>query len=128
MFDAKEFGQQLKSFRETSNHSMLSLAKLIGTSASRIKSWEMGESVPSAKWIVRLSNSLSISTDELLLKCLEEEKTLLPKDLTRSRTALLKDLHETLQALPKQDLMELYVLAEMKQKGLLNKELEPLHA
>ena len=117
MFNAKQFGEQLKSLRETSNHSMLSLAKQIGTSASRIKSWEVGESVPSAKWIVKLSQALAISTDELLLNQTTEDGLPLLSDVTKSRNSLLRDLNELVQHLPKQDLMELYVLAEMKQKG-----------
>lgn len=129
MFNAKQFGEQLKSLRETSNHSMLSLAKQIGTSASRIKSWEVGESVPSAKWIVKLSQALAISTDELLLNQTTEDGLPLLSDVTKSRNSLLRDLNELVQHLPKQDLMELYVLAEVKQKSHIStEEIEILRA
>lgn len=130
MFDAKQFGEQLKSLRETSNHSMLSLAKQIGTSASRIKSWEVGESVPSAKWIVKLSQALAISADELLLNVLDEGEVPHLSDVSKSRNSLLRDLNDMMQSLTKQDLMELYVLAEVKQKSVMNaaEEVEVLRA
>ncbi|WP_010287292.1 helix-turn-helix domain-containing protein [Kurthia massiliensis] len=118
MFNAKLFGEQLKSLRETSNHSMLSLAKQIGTSASRIKSWEVGESVPSAKWIVKLSQALAISADELLLNQVDDGEIPSLSDVTKSRNSLLRDLNDMMQSLTKQDLMELYVLAEVKQKSI----------
>lgn len=118
MFNAKLFGEQLKSLRETSNHSMLSLAKQIGTSASRIKSWEVGESVPSAKWIVKLSQALAISADELLLNQVDDGEIPSLSDMTKSRNSLLRDLNDMMQSLTKQDLMELYVLAEVKQKSI----------
>jgi len=130
MFNAKLFGEQLKSLRETSNHSMLSLAKQIGTSASRIKSWEVGESVPSAKWIVKLSQALAISADELLLNQVDDGEIPSLSDVTKSRNSLLRDLNDMMQSLTKQDLMELYVLAEVKQKSLstTTEEVEILRA
>lgn len=130
MFNAKLFGEQLKSLRETSNHSMLSLAKQIGTSASRIKSWEVGESVPSAKWIVKLSQALAISADELLLNQVDDGEIPSLSDVTKSRNSLLRDLNDMMQSLTKQDLMELYVLAEVKQKSIstTTEEVEILRA
>lgn len=115
MFDQYAFGEQLKLLRELSNHSMLSLAKEIGTSASRIKSWEVGESIPSAKWIVRLSHALKISADDLLLNVLNDS-TIPQNDLeySRRKNVLLRDLSSILPELTKQDLVELYMLAEIK--------------
>ena len=115
MFDQYAFGEQLKLLRELSNHSMLSLAKEIGTSASRIKSWEVGESIPSAKWIVRLSQALKISADDLLLNIMSDVPP--PQndiEYSRSKNVLLRDLSSILPELTKQDLLELYTLAEMK--------------
>ncbi|GEK32885.1 helix-turn-helix domain-containing protein [Kurthia sibirica] len=115
MFDQYAFGEQLKLLRELSNHSMLSLAKEIGTSASRIKSWEVGESVPSAKWIVRLSQALKISADDLLLNIMSDVP--MPQndiEYSRRKNVLLRDLSSILPELTKQDLLELYTLAEIK--------------
>lgn len=115
MFDQYAFGEQLKLLRELSNHSMLSLAKEIGTSASRIKSWEVGESIPSAKWIVRLSHALKISADDLLLNVLNNVQ--MPQndiEYSRRKNVLLRDLSSILPELTKQDLLELYTLAEIK--------------
>lgn len=115
MFDQYAFGVQLKLLRELSNHSMLSLAKEIGTSASRIKSWEVGESVPSAKWIVRLSQALKISADDLLLNVMSDVP--MPQndiEYSRRKNVLLRDLSSILPELSKQDLLELYTLAEIK--------------
>lgn len=128
MFNSKLFGEQLKSLREASNHSMLSLAKQIGTSASRIKSWEVGESVPSAKWIVKLSQALAISADELLLNHVNDDEISSLSNVTKSRNALLRDLNDMMQSLTKQDLMELYVLAEAKQKSVATEKVEILRA
>ena len=115
MFDQYAFGEQLKLLRELSNHSMLSLAKEIGTSASRIKSWEVGESIPSAKWIVRLSQALKISADDLLLNIMSDVP--MPQndiECSRRKNVLLRDLSSILPELTKQDLLELYTLAEIK--------------
>lgn len=72
-FNAQNFGQHLKQLREQHGLSMMALGKDIGTSASRIKSWENGDSVPSANWIVKMSERFKISTD-LLLKAPTQNK------------------------------------------------------
>src|SRR5690606_13808910 len=71
-YNAKNFGQILRFLREHDGLSMLSLGKKLGTSASRIKSWENGDSVPSAKWIVALSSVLDVPVDVLLTVPKEE--------------------------------------------------------
>ncbi|KOO49918.1 helix-turn-helix transcriptional regulator [Viridibacillus sp. FSL E2-0187] len=115
MFDAQAFGMKLKELRELNDYSMLSLGRKIGTSASRIKSWEMGESVPSASWIVKLSGVLQVSADELLLNVMDESaEQKEDKDKFKKRKVLLRDIHLLLPELNKQDLLELYTLAELK--------------
>lgn len=114
MFNPQDFGEKLKELRIQNGYSMLSLGKAIGTSASRIKSWEMGESVPSASWIVKLSNILKVSADELLLNMLEEAPLKGEKMFPKKRNAILNDLNALLHELDKKDLWELYTLAELK--------------
>ncbi len=114
MFNPQDFGEKLKELRIQNGYSMLSLGKAIGTSASRIKSWEMGESVPSASWIVKLSNILQVSADELLLNMLEEHAPKADKPFPKKRNVILNDLNILLHELDKKDLWELYTLAELK--------------
>ena len=48
IYNRENFGERLKQIRTLNGLTMLALGKEIGTSASRIKSWESGDSVPSA--------------------------------------------------------------------------------
>ncbi len=114
MFSPQEFGLKLKELRIQNGYSMLSLGKAIGTSASRIKSWEMGESVPSASWIVKLSNILQVSADELLLNMIEETPSKGEKVFPKKRNAILNDLNVRLHELDPKDLWEIYTLVELK--------------
>lgn len=114
MFNPQDFGEKLKELRIQNGYSMLSLGKAIGTSASRIKSWEMGESVPSASWIVKLSKILQVSADELLLNMIEETPLKGEKMFPKKRNTILNDLNVLLHELDKKDLWELYTLAEVK--------------
>lgn len=66
IYNRENFGERLKQIRTLNGLTMLALGKEIGTSASRIKSWESGDSVPSANWIVKISERFNISTDLLL--------------------------------------------------------------
>ncbi|MGX9132986.1 helix-turn-helix domain-containing protein [Rummeliibacillus sp. JY-2-4R] len=114
MFSPQEFGLKLKELRIQNGYSMLSLGKAIGTSASRIKSWEMGESVPSASWIVKLSNILQVSADELLLNIIEEVPSKGERMFPKKRNAILNDLNALLHELDQKDLWEIYTLVELK--------------
>lgn len=134
-FNAKNFGEILRFLREHDGLSMLSLGKKLGTSASRIKSWENGDSVPSAKWIVALSSVLDVPLDVLLLTPKEEivhysdaewddimngvgpndevyPEDLMPVEVTKAD--YLEKLMAISVELNKQDLLELYTLAKVK--------------
>ncbi|WP_281863941.1 helix-turn-helix domain-containing protein [Planomicrobium okeanokoites] len=134
-FNAKNFGQILRFLREHDGLSMLSLGKKLGTSASRIKSWENGDSVPSAKWIVMLSSVLDVPVDVLLITPKEEvvhysdaewddimngiaaEDEVAPEDwlsVKLTKADYLERLLSISTELSKQDLMELYTLAKVK--------------
>ena len=138
-FNAKNFGQILRFLREHDGLSMLSLGKKLGTSASRIKSWENGDSVPSAKWIVVLSSVLDVPVDVLLITPKEEivhysdaewddimngvgpddivsAEELVAVELTKAD--YLERLAAITSELSKQDVLELYALAKVKaEKG-----------
>lgn len=138
-FNAKNFGQILRFLREHDGLSMLSLGKKLGTSASRIKSWENGDSVPSAKWIVALSSVLDVPVDVLLITPKEEivhysdaewddimngagwgdeitPEDWMPVELTK--VDYLEKLMAISSGLSKQDVLELYTLAKVKaEKG-----------
>lgn len=138
-FDAKNFGEILRFLREHDGLPMLSLGKKLGTSASRIKSWENGDSVPSAKWIVALSSVLDVPVDVLLITPKEEiidnsdqewddfmngvrEKDRVAEGKVRmaelTRADYMEQLMSVAATLGKQDLLELYTLAKVKaEKG-----------
>ncbi|MFC3210240.1 helix-turn-helix domain-containing protein [Planomicrobium okeanokoites] len=138
-FNAKNFGQILRFLREHDGLSMLSLGKKLGTSASRIKSWENGDSVPSAKWIVMLSSVLDVPVDVLLITPKEEivhysdaewddimngvgpgDKVLAEEPVVPELTKAdyLERLLSISSGLTKQDVLELYTLAKVKaEKG-----------
>ncbi|WP_203334788.1 helix-turn-helix domain-containing protein [Planococcus beigongshangi] len=134
-FNAKNFGGILRFLREHDGLSMLSLGKKLGTSASRIKSWENGDSVPSAKWIVALSSVLEVPVDVLLTTPKEEiihhsdqEWDDMMSDVAEkgdvtseekvvaemTRADYLEGLSSITATLGKQDLLELYTLAKLK--------------
>lgn len=71
-WNQEEFGKRLKALREGIGYTMLAFGKEIGTSASRIKNWEEGKSVPSASWIVKISDRFGVSLKDLLIG--EEQK------------------------------------------------------
>ena len=56
----------IKSLRETAGLSQSALAKRLGVSRSSVNAWEMGLSIPTAQYIVELSQLFHVSTDYLL--------------------------------------------------------------
>ena len=55
-----------KSLRETAGLSQSALAKRLGVTRSSVNAWEMGLSIPTAQYIVELSQLFHVSTDYLL--------------------------------------------------------------
>lgn len=140
-FNAKNFGQILRFLREHDGLSMLSLGEKLGTSASRIKSWENGDSVPSAKWIVKLSEILNVPYDVLLEKDKEEVvhysdqewddimNGVRPEDKVSSENIMraqmtkadyMEKLFSLAASLDRQDVIELCALAQAKTEKRLN--------
>ena len=52
--------------RESHNLSQAALAKRLGVTRSSVNAWEMGLSIPTAQYIVELSQLFHVSTDYLL--------------------------------------------------------------
>lgn len=134
-FNAKNFGQILRFLREHEGLAMLTLGEKLGTSASRIKSWENGDSVPSVKWLVALSKVLDVPYDVLLNANKDEivhhndqqwdDKMngvgVVPKVFAEDLVAVkltkadyLEKLLTISSVLDTQDLLELYALAKVK--------------
>ena len=59
-------GREVKSLRETAGLSQSALAKRLGVTRSSVNAWEMGLSIPTAQYIVELSQLFHVSTDYLL--------------------------------------------------------------
>lgn len=56
----------IKSLRETAGLSQSALAKRLGVTRSSVNAWEMELSIPTAQYIVELSQLFHVSTDYLL--------------------------------------------------------------
>ena len=56
----------IKSLRETAGLSQSALAKRLGVTRSSVNAWEMGLSIPTAQYLVELSQLFHVSTDYLL--------------------------------------------------------------
>ena len=56
----------IKSLRETAGLSQSALAKRLGVTRFSVNAWEMGLSIPTAQYIVELSQLFHVSTDYLL--------------------------------------------------------------
>ena len=56
----------IKSLRETAGLTQSALAKRLGVTRSSVNAWEMGLSIPTAQYIVELSQLFHVSTDYLL--------------------------------------------------------------
>ena len=56
----------INSLRETAGLSQSALAKRLGVTRSSVNAWEMGLSIPTAQYIVELSQLFHVSTDYLL--------------------------------------------------------------
>ena len=56
----------IKSLRETAGLSQSALSMRLGVTRSSVNAWEMGLSIPTAQYIVELSQLFHVSTDYLL--------------------------------------------------------------
>lgn len=63
-----EFGEYLRKLREAKKLSQFQLGKLVGVTDKAVSKWENGYSRPKSNIILKLSEVLSVSADELLTK------------------------------------------------------------
>lgn len=59
-------GERIKEIREKNGLTQALLAKKLGISRSAVNAWEMGISVPSAQYLIELSQLFRVSTDYIL--------------------------------------------------------------
>ncbi len=57
---------KIKALREKRNITQAELAKRLGVTRSGVNAWEMGISVPSTQYVVKLAEFFAVSTDYLL--------------------------------------------------------------
>lgn len=82
--------ERIKELREVNKYTQINLANKLGVTRSAVKSWEMGISIPSTRYIVELSCIFNVSTDYLLKNC--NETTINISDLTEGQTEILYSL------------------------------------
>ncbi len=59
-------GDRLRDIRKDNKFTQAELGELIGTSRATVNSWEMGISLPSTQFLIRLAKLYKVSTDYLL--------------------------------------------------------------
>lgn len=69
-----EFGQYLRQLRISKGLSQFQLGKLVGVSDKAVSKWENGISKPKTGIILKLSDILSVSAEDLLQEMFAEKK------------------------------------------------------
>ncbi len=65
------FGEHLRRLRETKGLSQFQLGKLVGVSDKAVSKWENGYAKPKGSLILKLSEILSVSVEQLLKEMYE---------------------------------------------------------
>lgn len=65
-------GERIKETRGRNGMTQSELAKKLGISRSAVNAWEMGISIPSAQYLIELSNQFNVSVDYLLERNTQE--------------------------------------------------------
>lgn len=65
-------GERIKETRGRNGLTQSALAKRLGISRSAVNAWEMGISIPSAQYLIELSNQFNVSVDFLLERTTKE--------------------------------------------------------
>ena len=81
---------RIKFLREQLQLTQTELAKQLGITRSSVNAWEMGISIPSTQYIIRLSSIFSVSTDYLLN--VESSATISVRGLTEKDVLLVNNL------------------------------------
>lgn len=82
----------IKSLRESVGVSQATLAKRIGVTRSAVNAWEMGFSVPTAQYIVELSQFFHVSADYIL--GLKNREAFFVDSLSEKEKKIIFDLYE----------------------------------
>ena len=80
----------IKALRDSIGISQSELARRIGVTRSSVNAWEMGLSVPTAQYIVELSQLFHVTSDYLL--GLSEQETLCMDSFTNQQKRLLYEV------------------------------------
>ena len=80
----------IKALRDSIGISQSELARRIGVTRSSVNAWEMGLSVPTAQYIVELSQLFHVTSDYLL--GLSEQETFCMDSLTNQQKRLLYEV------------------------------------
>ena len=81
----------IKSLREESGITQTSLAKKIGVTRSAVNAWEMGLSIPTAQYIVELSQMFHVSSDYIL--GLDNQESLYIDVLNDKQKKIIRDIY-----------------------------------
>lgn len=81
----------IKSLREESGITQAYLAKKIGVTRSAVNAWEMGLSIPTAQYIVELSQLFHVSSDYIL--GLDNQESLYIDVLNDKQKKIIRDIY-----------------------------------
>jgi len=88
--------EKIKYLRECHNMTQSELAKKLGLSRSGVNAWEMGITVPSTVYIVKLARLFHVSSDYLL--GIKESSTISVEGLTEREIASIAEIIECYRA------------------------------
>ncbi len=86
---------KIKTLREKRNITQAELAKRLGVTRSGVNAWEMGISVPSTQYVIKLAEFFAVSTDYLLN--LPQTAVVSVEGLTEKEIAAIVDIIECLK-------------------------------
>ena len=69
----KKFGEYLRRLREARGLSQFQLGKIVGVSDKAVSKWENGYAKPKGSIVLKLSETLAVSAEQLLKEMYEEE-------------------------------------------------------
>ncbi len=86
---------KIKTLREKRNITQAELAKRLGVTRSGVNAWEMGISVPSTQYVIKLAEFFAVSTDYLL--DVPQTAAVSVEGLTEKEIAAIVDIIECLK-------------------------------
>lgn len=92
-------GEKIKELREANKFTQIELAQKLGATRSAVKAWELGVSIPSTQYIIKLAGIFNVSTDYLLENTYKI--TIDVSDLTEDQVQILCSLIKGFSSLNK---------------------------